>query len=106
MDGVRAHRSRNHAWKIAVAALSVVSLLGAGVLWWRLGEGPISLDFATPWLAGAIEDNLGLETLCMFAHAFHQLGSLQSMHVARPVVHVGGGHQLAALLEPGDQDGL
>jgi hypothetical protein len=44
---------------IAVLALSVLSLLGAGALWWRLGEGPISLDFATPWLAAAIEDNLG-----------------------------------------------
>jgi Protein of unknown function len=44
---------------VAVLALSVLSLLGAGALWWRLGEGPISLDFATPWLAGAIEDNLG-----------------------------------------------
>src|SRR5262249_54246076 len=43
----------------AVLALAVVSLLGAGALWWRLGEGPISLDFATPWLEGAIEDNLG-----------------------------------------------
>lgn len=44
---------------VAVLALSVLSLLGAGALWWRLGEGPISLDFATPWLASAIEDNLG-----------------------------------------------
>ncbi len=44
---------------VAALALSVLSLLGAGALWWRLGEGPISLDFATPWLAAAIEDNLG-----------------------------------------------
>jgi len=44
---------------VAALALSVLSLFGAGALWWRLGEGPISLDFATPWLAGAIEDNLG-----------------------------------------------
>jgi len=28
-------------------------------LWWRLGAGPISLDMATPWLAAAIEDNIG-----------------------------------------------
>ena len=44
---------------VGALALSMLSLLGAGALWWRLGEGPISLDFATPWLAGAIEDNLG-----------------------------------------------
>jgi hypothetical protein len=44
---------------VTVLALGVLSMLGAGALWWRLGEGPISLDFATPWLAGAIEDNLG-----------------------------------------------
>jgi hypothetical protein len=30
-----------------------------GGLWWRLGAGPINLDVATPWLAAAIEDNIG-----------------------------------------------
>jgi hypothetical protein len=52
-----------HRWVrlllIGAFALSIVGMLGAGLLWWRLGEGPISLDFATPWLASAIEDNLG-----------------------------------------------
>ena len=28
-------------------------------LWLRLGAGPISLDIATPWLAAAIEENIG-----------------------------------------------
>ena len=28
-------------------------------LWWRLGAGPINLDMATPWLATAIEENIG-----------------------------------------------
>src|SRR6516225_9676323 len=28
-------------------------------LWWRLGAGPINLDMATPWLAAAIEENIG-----------------------------------------------
>ena len=28
-------------------------------LWWRLGSGPIDFDFATPWLAAAIEENFG-----------------------------------------------
>ncbi len=46
---------------VAALALSILSLLGAAALWWRLGEGPISLDFATPWLATAIEDNLGTD---------------------------------------------
>ena len=43
----------------ALVVVAVVSLVGAAALCWRLGEGPISLDFATPWLASAIEDNLG-----------------------------------------------
>ena len=30
-----------------------------GGLWWRLGAGPINLDMATPWLAAAIEENIG-----------------------------------------------
>jgi hypothetical protein len=30
-----------------------------GGLWWRLGAGPINLDMATPWLASAIEENIG-----------------------------------------------
>lgn len=42
-----------------VAALLVVCAAGFGVLWWRLGTGPISLDVMTPWLVKAIEDNLG-----------------------------------------------
>ena len=44
---------------IVVAALAVIfggSFFG---LWWRLGAGPINLDMATPWLAAAIEDNIG-----------------------------------------------
>ncbi len=41
------------------AALLVVCAAGFGVLWWRLGTGPINLDVMTPWLVKAIEDNLG-----------------------------------------------
>jgi hypothetical protein len=45
-------------------ALVVGALVGIfvgcfGALWWRLGAGPINLDIATPWLAAAIEDNIG-----------------------------------------------
>ena len=28
-------------------------------LWWRLSNGPIELDIATPWLKAAIEENFG-----------------------------------------------
>ncbi|MCX7309581.1 MAG: hypothetical protein NTZ72_17225, partial [Afipia sp.] len=30
-----------------------------GGLWLRLGAGPINLNIVTPWLASAIEENLG-----------------------------------------------
>src|SRR5580692_2643916 len=38
---------------VGVFALSFVAL------WWRLANGPIQLDVATPWLAAAIEENFG-----------------------------------------------
>ena len=33
--------------------------MGFAALWWRLANGPIQLDVATPWLAAAIEENFG-----------------------------------------------
>src|SRR6202158_1945723 len=43
-----------------VLAVLVVIFAGCfGGLWWRLGAGPINLEMATPWLAAAIEDNIG-----------------------------------------------
>jgi hypothetical protein len=44
---------------IVIAALMVIFAGCFGGLWWRLGAGPINLDVATPWLAAAIEDNIG-----------------------------------------------
>ena len=44
---------------IAVAALMVIFAASFGALWLRLGAGPINLEMATPWLAAAIEDNIG-----------------------------------------------
>ena len=44
---------------IVIAALAVIFAGCFGALWWRLGAGPINLDMATPWLAAAIEDNIG-----------------------------------------------
>src|SRR5690348_8716696 len=44
---------------VVVAALAVIFTACFGGLWWRLGAGPINLDMATPWLAAAIEENIG-----------------------------------------------
>jgi hypothetical protein len=40
---------------------AVVAILAVAVggLWWRLAQGPIELDVATPWLKAAIEENFG-----------------------------------------------
>lgn len=47
--------------RIAVVVVVLAFIFGTcfGGLWWRLGAGPINLDMATPWLAAAIEDNIG-----------------------------------------------
>src|ERR1700677_985432 len=44
---------------VVIAALAVIFAGSFGVLWWRLGAGPINLEMATPWLAAAIEENIG-----------------------------------------------
>ncbi len=44
---------------VVVAALMVIFAGCFGGLWWRLGAGPINLEMATPWLAAAIEENIG-----------------------------------------------
>jgi hypothetical protein len=50
-------------WLKRVAAVLGVLLIVCGVcfgaLWVRLGTGPINFDMATPWLAEAIQDNIG-----------------------------------------------
>jgi hypothetical protein len=48
-------------WRLAVVVASLLVVFAGcfGGLWWRLGAGPINLDMATPWLAAAIEDNIG-----------------------------------------------
>ncbi|MFC0242696.1 YhdP family protein [Rhodopseudomonas telluris] len=57
------HRLAGAPWiKRTVVALLVVGFVlaaGFGGLWLRLGAGPINLDLATPWLADAIEENIG-----------------------------------------------
>ena len=44
---------------ITVVVLMAIFVGGFGALWWRLGAGPVNLDMATPWLAAAIEENIG-----------------------------------------------
>src|SRR5437763_11665330 len=47
--------------RVAIVIAAVMAIFAGcfGTLWWRLGAGPINLDMATPWLAAAIEDNIG-----------------------------------------------
>lgn len=53
---------RSHRWAGRLISLTLVlaALSGSafGLLWWRLGEGPIAFDVATPWLTTAIRDNV------------------------------------------------
>ena len=56
--------------------------------------------------ADMVEHDVGVEALRMPAHAIHELRTLQVLDVARPVIDIGRGHELAALLEPGDQQRL
>jgi Protein of unknown function len=44
---------------IGSAVVVGVFALAFFTLWWRLANGPIQLDVATPWLAAAIEENFG-----------------------------------------------
>src|SRR5271156_183028 len=48
-------------WRLAIVLASLLVIFAGcfGALWWRLGAGPINLDLATPWLAAAIEENIG-----------------------------------------------
>jgi len=44
---------------VVLGALMIIFAVCFGGLWWRLGAGPINLEMATPWLAAAIEENIG-----------------------------------------------
>ena len=47
--------------RVGIGSAIVVGVFALGIvtLWWRLANGPIQLDVATPWLASAIEENFG-----------------------------------------------
>lgn len=42
-----------------VAGTVGIAVLLVGALWWRLSTGPIEMNFVTPWIASAIEENFG-----------------------------------------------
>jgi len=48
---------RRSCWGLGIG-FTVAGLAVLG-LWWRLSNGPIALDVATPWLTAAIEANFG-----------------------------------------------
>jgi hypothetical protein len=56
-----------------------------------------------PRLVDVVEHHLGLEALGVPLEALHEIGALDAVGVGRPVVHVGGGHELPALRNPGQQ---
>jgi len=53
-----------------------------------------------------IKHHLGVKALSVFQKPLHQVGTLHTMDIGRPVVHIGGGHQLTALGHAGDERGL
>ena len=53
-----------------------------------------------------VVDDFGIETLRVLKHAFHERRALQPFHVTGPVINIGGGHQLATLLNACDHDGI
>ncbi|WP_425994149.1 DUF3971 domain-containing protein [Afipia sp. DC4300-2b1] len=44
---------------VVLMSLGIIFAGCFGALWLRLGAGPVNLDVVTPWLASAIEENLG-----------------------------------------------
>jgi hypothetical protein len=50
-----------------------------------------------------IEDHLGVEARGVLLEARHQVRPLNAVGISRPVVDLGGGHQLSALGHAGDQ---
>ena len=44
---------------VVFAGIGIVGAAAFGALWLRLGAGPVNLDVVTPWLASAIEENVG-----------------------------------------------
>ena len=50
--------------------------------------------------------NFCVVSLHVLQHAVHQFGTLQSFDITRPVIDIGRRHQLTALFDAGDDNGL
>src|SRR3979490_948385 len=62
LGALRGWLARERGVKRLAVVITVLMVIFAGCfggLWWRLGAGPINLEMATPWLAAAIEENIG-----------------------------------------------
>ena len=84
---------RKWIWRIflgSVATMAVAAVAVAG-LWWRLSNGPIEFDMATPWLKAAMEENFGgkhtvsvggtqIETVCLPPKFSSMAASTRSAH--------------------------
>src|SRR5213592_1566929 len=53
-----------------------------------------------------VEHDFSFETLGVLLETLHQLRALRSLHVSRPVIHVGRRHELSAGREARDDDGF
>ena len=51
-----------------------------------------------------IKDDLSIETLRVFKHSLHQVGSLQTLDITRPVIYIRGRGQLATLFYARDEN--
>src|SRR5690606_24273930 len=56
-------------------------------------------------LGDVVENNFRIESLRVREETLHELRALYAHRVSRPVVHIGGGHQLPTLFHSGDQHG-
>jgi hypothetical protein len=54
-------RARPRLRWLGLVGAAFIGLVATGMLglWWRLSNGPIDFDLATPWLTAAIEQNFG-----------------------------------------------
>src|SRR5690606_12102031 len=57
-------------------------------------------------LVDMVENDLGVKTLGVTAHTVHQLRTLHTIHICRPVINFGGGGQLAALNQSCNHNGI
>lgn len=82
---------------IVLASLALLFAVGFGGLWLRLGAGPINLDVVTPWLASAIEENLGHEhTVEVGGTQIERAGRIRIAVRLRDIVVRDRNHQVVA----------